>query len=106
MHPQSIYSIIAATIAINAAAGPATIFAAAPVNSAGIDDDGKPPVATAVDVAVPLYMDDPVDDGYGFTPSPGANWAKFAQPMRVLLARCTTKERLPKKAGSSARVER
>jgi hypothetical protein len=36
--------------------------------------------------------------GYGI----GALWfpiTKFAHPMRVLLARCSTKERLPKYAG-------
>lgn len=45
------------------------------------------------------------DEGYGVGISLGDRRVKFAQPIRVLLLRCTTKERLPKKAGSEARVE-
>jgi hypothetical protein len=67
---------------------------AAPVNSAGLVADGEMeatgpwPVGMIVEVALGA--------GYGALWSP---MTKLAQPMRVLLAKWSTNDRLPKYAG-------
>jgi hypothetical protein len=97
-----IYKTKAAAAASIAPAPPATLTAA-PVNCEGLADaevgvTGTPPVG--VTVAVELYF--PVDEAAGrLAPYEGTAvsapcMVKLAQPMRVLLDKCRTKESLPK----------
>jgi hypothetical protein len=88
-----------AAAAASIAPVPPRTLTAAPVNCAGLDgtaevgDMGIPPVGLTEAVALGAVYGAPMSMGL-----------KLAQPMRVLLFKCTTKDRLPKYDGSSLRV--